>query len=44
MPSATKKQVPASHGLQPGAVRAPHALKNSQAHPGVSPLQSDWPS
>jgi len=38
MPSATKKQVPPSHGLQPGAVRAPHVSKNSQAHPGVSPL------
>jgi len=38
MPSATKNQVPPSNVLQPGAVRAPRASKNSQAHPGVSPL------
>src|SRR5580704_13727422 len=36
--SLTKKQNPPSSVLQPGAVRTVHAAKNSQAHPGVSPL------
>jgi hypothetical protein len=36
MPSATKK----ADALQPGAVRPRHISKNSQAHPGVSPLSS----
>jgi acid phosphatase type 7 len=33
-----KHQVLPQNVLQPGAVRARHASKNSQAHPGVSPL------
>ena len=33
-----KKQALTSNVLQPGSVRARHASKNSQAHPGVSPL------
>ncbi len=38
MPSHTKSPVPSGHVLQPGAVHARHTSKNSQAHPGVSPL------
>ncbi len=37
-PSTNKKQVPANNMLHPGAVRPRHVSKNSQAHPGVSPL------
>lgn len=33
-----KKNVSPANVLQPGAVRARHISKNSQAHPGVSPL------
>lgn len=40
MPSTAKKQVPTTNALQPGAVRPHPASKNSQAHPGVSPLSS----
>src|SRR5260370_14876907 len=36
--SITKAQNPPSNVLQPGAVRGVHASKNSQAHPGLSPL------
>src|SRR5713101_762738 len=38
--STTGKKNPGSNNnvLQPGAVRRPHGSKNSQAHPGVSPL------
>jgi hypothetical protein len=32
------KATPSSHTLQPGSVRPRHGSKNSQAHPGVSPL------
>src|ERR1700740_982105 len=38
MPTAKKSRVPASGALLPGAVRPRPAAKNSQAHPGVSPL------
>lgn len=37
MPSALKNP-PQTNVLQPGAVRPRHIAKNSQAHPGVSPL------
>lgn len=33
-----KRNVSSGNGLQPGAVRARHVSKNSQAHPAVSPL------
>jgi len=36
--SVTKGQNPPTNVLQPGAVHEVHASKNSQAHPGVSPL------
>ncbi len=38
MPSHTKSPVPPSQVFHPGAVRARHLAKTSQAHPGVSPL------
>lgn len=38
--TSTKKKASAGTQLQPGAVRPGHASKNSQAHPGVSPLSS----
>jgi hypothetical protein len=40
MPSRTKKQVPQANGLRPGTVRPRPLPKASQAHPGVSPLNS----
>lgn len=40
MPSATKKNDLLANTLQPGAVRPRHTSKNSQAHPGVSPLSA----
>jgi acid phosphatase type 7 len=40
MPATNKNQVPPNNVLQPGAVRAPHASKNSRANPGVSPLSA----
>ena len=39
MPTTTKKHSP-TNALQPGAVRPHHTSKNSQAHPGISPLSS----
>src|SRR5260370_39554155 len=38
MPSRTKRHVPHTTGLQPGAVRPRITTKGSQAHSGVSPL------
>jgi hypothetical protein len=38
MPPATKKKEPPTNALTPGAVRPRHVSKNSQAHPGISPL------
>jgi acid phosphatase type 7 len=38
MPSQTKRHVPNTNGLQPGAVRPRLTKKGSQAHSGVSPL------
>jgi acid phosphatase type 7 len=40
MPAATRKGVPRNNVFHPGAVRPRHASKNSQAHPGVSPLSA----
>src|SRR5260370_4009167 len=40
MPSNTKKKVAPTNALHPGAVRPIHISKNSQAHPGVSPLSA----
>jgi hypothetical protein len=40
MPSNAKKKVAPTNALQPGAVRPIHTSKNSQAHPGVSPLSA----
>jgi hypothetical protein len=40
MPSNAKKKVAPTNVLQPGAVRPIHTSKNSQAHPGVSPLSA----
>jgi hypothetical protein len=38
MPPAAKKTDPPTNTLTPGAVRPRHVSKNSQAHPGISPL------
>src|SRR5579864_1386042 len=35
-----KNKNPHSNVLVPGAVRPAHASKNSQAHPGISPLSA----
>ncbi|MGA2714656.1 MAG: metallophosphoesterase [Bryobacteraceae bacterium] len=40
MPSATNKKNSPASALQPGAVRPRHTSRNSQAHPGVSPLSA----
>src|SRR5271165_3081189 len=36
--TSAKKQISQRDAFQPGVARMRHASKNSQAHPGVSPL------